>query len=97
MSVMMTGCSRCCSTSRCFLQSARGYGALQAGLLLLPQALVMGFLTPISGRLYDKIGPRWLAFSGLLISTFGSYLLTGINPKAARPRSSSGPASARSG
>ena len=67
-----------------FLQSALGYGALEAGLVILPQALVMGFLTPISGRLYDKIGPRWLVFFGLLISAFGSYLLTGISPDVAR-------------
>ena len=69
-----------------FLQSALGYGALQAGLVILPQALVMGFLTPISGRLYDKIGPRWLVFFGLLISAFGSYLLTGINPDVTQER-----------
>jgi len=84
MSVMMTGMFATLFYIPLFLQSALGYGALQAGLVILPQALVMGFLTPISGRLYDKIGPRWLVFSGLLISAFGSYLLTGINPDVAR-------------
>lgn len=62
-----------------FLQSALGYPALDAGLLILPQALVMGFLTPIAGRLYDRIGPRWLVFTGLLIAAYGSYLLSGIS------------------
>jgi EmrB/QacA subfamily drug resistance transporter len=84
MSVMMTGMFATLFYIPLFLQSALGYGALQAGLLILPQALVMGFLTPISGRLYDKIGPRWLVFSGLLISSFGSYLLTGINPDVSK-------------
>ena len=84
MSVMMTGMFATLFYIPLFLQSALGYGALEAGLVILPQALVMGFLTPISGRLYDKIGPRWLVFSGLLISAFGSYLLTGINPDVAR-------------
>ena len=48
-----------------FLQQAQGMGAFEAGLLLLPQALVMGVLMPIAGRLYDKIGPRWPAAIGL--------------------------------
>ena len=67
-----------------FLQTALGYPALQAGLVILPQALVMGFLTPIAGRLYDRIGPRWLVFSGLLIAAYGSYLLSGISPDVTR-------------
>ena len=56
MSVMMTGMFATLFYIPLFLQSALGYGALQAGLVILPQALVMGFLTPISGRLYDKSG-----------------------------------------
>ncbi|WP_344807465.1 DHA2 family efflux MFS transporter permease subunit [Microlunatus ginsengisoli] len=84
MSIMMTGMFATLFYVPLFLQSALGYGALQAGLLILPQALVMGFLTPISGRLYDKIGPRWLVFTGLLIAAYGTYLLTGIGPDVTR-------------
>ncbi|HET9649232.1 MAG TPA: DHA2 family efflux MFS transporter permease subunit [Microlunatus sp.] len=80
MSVMMTGMFATLFYIPLFLQSALGYGALEAGLLILPQALVMGFLTPIAGRLYDRVGPRWLVFSGLLIASFGTYLLSGISP-----------------
>jgi EmrB/QacA subfamily drug resistance transporter len=80
MSVMMTGMFATLFYIPLFLQSALGYGALEAGILILPQALVMGFLTPIAGRLYDKIGPRWLVFSGLIIASYGSYLLSGISP-----------------
>jgi EmrB/QacA subfamily drug resistance transporter len=58
-----------------FLQQAQGMGAFEAGLLLLPQALVMGALMPVAGRLYDKIGPRWPATIGLLIVAFGTYEL----------------------
>jgi MFS family permease len=67
-----------------FLQVGQGYQALDTGLLLLPQALVMAVLMPISGRLYDKIGPRWLVVSGLLVAAFGSYGLAGINPDMTR-------------
>jgi MFS family permease len=36
-------------------------------------------LTPISGRLYDIVGPRWLVVSGLCVAALGSFLLSGIN------------------
>ena len=62
-----------------FVQSAMGLPALQSGLLVLPQALVMAAVAPISGRLYDRIGPRWLVFFGLLIAAFAMHLMTGIN------------------
>ena len=58
-----------------FLQQAQGMGAFEAGLVLLPQALVMGALMPVAGRLYDKIGPRWPATIGLLIVAVGTYEL----------------------
>ena len=58
-----------------FFQQAQGMGAFETGLLLLPQALIMGVLMPIAGFLYDKIGPRWPATIGLLIVAVGTYLL----------------------
>jgi MFS family permease len=58
-----------------FLQQAQGIGAFDAGLLLLPQALVMAVLMPIAGRLYDRIGPRWPAVIGLMIVAIGTYAL----------------------
>jgi EmrB/QacA subfamily drug resistance transporter len=61
-----------------FLQQAQGLGAFDAGVLLLPQALVMAVLMPIAGRLYDKIGPRWPAVVGLTVVAIGTYLLHGI-------------------
>ncbi len=58
-----------------FLQRGQGLGALDAGLVLLPPALVMGALMPIAGRIYDHLGPRWPAAIGLTIATAASYLL----------------------
>ena len=48
-----------------FMQVGQGLTALEAGLRVLPQAMVMAVLMPIAGRLYDKIGMRWLAAPGL--------------------------------
>jgi EmrB/QacA subfamily drug resistance transporter len=63
-----------------FLQIGQGLTALEAGLRMLPQALVMAVLMPIAGRLYDKIGMRWLAVPGLALTAYGTWLLTDIGP-----------------
>jgi EmrB/QacA subfamily drug resistance transporter len=60
------------------LQQARGIGAFDTGLLLLPQALVMAVIMPAAGTLYDRVGPRWLAVIGLALVAVGTYLLTDI-------------------
>jgi MFS family permease len=56
-----------------FLQQAQGWGAFDTGLTLLPQAVVLGVLMPIAGRLYDRIGARWLVTIGLTIASVGTY------------------------
>ncbi|ANX11709.1 multidrug MFS transporter [Fictibacillus arsenicus] len=48
-----------------FLQNALGYSPLKAGLIMLPGGIVMGIMSPITGRLFDKFGAKWLALIGL--------------------------------
>ncbi|HWO98528.1 MAG TPA: DHA2 family efflux MFS transporter permease subunit [Bacillus sp. (in: firmicutes)] len=48
-----------------FLQNALGYRPLEAGLIMLPGGIVMGIMSPITGRLFDKFGAKWLALFGL--------------------------------
>lgn len=62
-----------------FLQTVRGYGALATGLILLPQALSSGVMMPIGGRLYDKIGARPLAITGMSIITAALVMLSRIS------------------
>ena len=78
ISVLMVGLFATLFYIPLFLQQAQGLGAFDAGVLLLPQALVMAVLMPIAGRLYDKIGPRWPAVIGLTVVAIGTYLLHGI-------------------
>ncbi|MCB0910117.1 MAG: DHA2 family efflux MFS transporter permease subunit [Propionibacteriaceae bacterium] len=61
-----------------FLQAVLGLPALQAGLVVMPQALVTAVMAPLSGQLYDRFGPRWLVVSGLLISAYATHLMTGL-------------------
>lgn len=48
-----------------FLQNALGYSPLEAGLVMLPGGIVMGIMSPITGRLFDKFGAKLLALVGL--------------------------------
>lgn len=59
-----------------YVQQVRGISPFHAGLMMLPGAIIMALMSPITGRLFDKIGPRILAFIGLSIITVSSYFLT---------------------
>lgn len=62
-----------------YLQDGRGFSAFEAGLLLLPGAVINAFLSPVTGRMYDKYGARPLFITGLLfiiISMWGVIDLT---------------------
>jgi EmrB/QacA subfamily drug resistance transporter len=58
-----------------FMQLGQGLTALEAGMRILPSACVMAVLMPLAGRLYDKVGPRWLAAVGFSICAIGNYLM----------------------
>ncbi|MEK4099829.1 DHA2 family efflux MFS transporter permease subunit [Bacillus sp. FSL E2-0195] len=63
-----------------YLQNIRGISAMDSGLLMLPGALIMGIMMPITGKLFDKFGPKMLAFIGLaivIVTTFLFSQLTG--------------------
>lgn len=59
-----------------YVQNVRGISPLDSGLLMLPGALIMGIMSPITGRLFDKFGPRILALTGLTITCASTYLLS---------------------
>ncbi|MBE0067950.1 DHA2 family efflux MFS transporter permease subunit [Thermoanaerobacterium thermosaccharolyticum] len=57
-----------------FLQNVRGLGAMDAGMLQMAAALASGLLMPIIGALYDRIGPKFMAFAGLSAFLYAQYL-----------------------
>lgn len=59
-----------------YVQNIRGYTPLESGLLLLPGAILMGIMSPISGTLFDKVGVRPLAIVGLTITALTTYQFT---------------------
>jgi EmrB/QacA subfamily drug resistance transporter len=62
-----------------FLQSFRGLGAMETGMLMMPGALVSGLMMPVSGRLFDKVGPRPLALTGVVLLMFITWLFHFLN------------------
>lgn len=41
--------------------------AFASGLVLLPGGILNGFMSPVTGRLFDKYGPKWLVIPGFVI------------------------------
>ncbi|MFQ3852332.1 DHA2 family efflux MFS transporter permease subunit [Staphylococcus sp. 2S1] len=62
-----------------YLQNLRGFSPMESGLLLLPGALIMGVMGPISGKLLDTIGIKPLALIGTAIMTYATWELTKLD------------------
>lgn len=62
-----------------YMQNLRGFSPLESGLMLLPGAIVMGIMSPITGMLFDKLGARKLAVPGLTIVAVTTFLFTNLS------------------
>ncbi len=58
-----------------YFQTLLGLSPLISGLSLVPAAVLLSILNPISGRLLDRFGPRVVAMIGMLLITGGFGLL----------------------
>lgn len=50
-----------------YMQNMLHFTALESGLVLLPGAILMGAMNPVTGYLFDKFGGKWLARIGLFL------------------------------
>jgi MFS family permease len=60
------------------MQDILRYSPLEAGIRCLPSTLMIVALAPISGRMADRFGPRWLIVGGMLMIAASLYTFTGI-------------------
>ena len=58
-----------------YIQEARGYSAFDSGLTLMPGAIIIAIMSPITGKLFDKYGGRGLTLIGLICTTAGTFAL----------------------
>jgi DHA2 family multidrug resistance protein len=66
-----------------YFQTLRGRTPFQTGLLLLPQAVAAVLSIQVSGRMYDRIGPRYVVTTGLIglvLTTWGFTQITETTP-----------------
>jgi EmrB/QacA subfamily drug resistance transporter len=59
-----------------YLQTVRGQGALNAGLLIAPQGLGAMVMTPAAGIITDRKGPGWVIPVGIVLLILGSLPFT---------------------
>lgn len=61
-----------------YVQTVREISPFYSGILMLPGAILMGIMSPVTGRLFDKFGAKVLSLIGLSILTGASYLLSNL-------------------
>ena len=57
-----------------------GYSAAQAGAALIPESAVFLAVSPVSGFLVARIGPRWMMVAGILALAAGFVWLSAAHP-----------------
>jgi EmrB/QacA subfamily drug resistance transporter len=63
-----------------YYQQVRGQSALEAGLLMAPGGIGMAAGLVTAGRLTDRIGPRPIVLTGLLLSGLSALAYTQVGP-----------------
>lgn len=63
-----------------YMQNMRNFTPMETGLVILPGALIAGFMSPITGRIFDRVGGRWLSVIGLTIITITTFFFTNLDP-----------------
>ncbi|QBP42736.1 MDR family MFS transporter [Paenisporosarcina antarctica] len=62
-----------------YVQTIKGISPVDSGLLMLPGALLMGFMSPVTGKLFDKYGAKILAISGMSIIVISTYFFSDLS------------------
>ncbi len=67
-----------------YLQYAKHLSPGEAGSILVTQPVLMALVASFSGRMSDKVNPRWLASSGMAISVVGLFMLSMIGQETSQ-------------
>jgi len=62
-----------------YLQKIRNLGAQETGLILVSSPVIMALLSPLAGRLSDRIEPRILSSVGMAVSALGLTMLISLS------------------
>lgn len=62
-----------------YMQNMANFSAMDSGLALLPGAIVMGLMSPVTGRVFDRFGPKWLSIVGFILVTVTTFLFARLS------------------
>ena len=77
--LMFMGSSAVLFMTPFYLQNVLGYKPSVAGLAVVPGAMCMAILGPVSGRLSDRFGWRKFTVAGLILSSTGIAILSRVS------------------
>lgn len=66
-----------------YLQRGLLMTTFATGLIMLPGGVVNGAMSLVTGRLFDKYGPKWLVIFGLIIAAVTLWFFSGITTASA--------------
>lgn len=58
------------------IQDVLGQSPTVSGLVMIPSSVIMGLMSPITGRLFDKYGIKWLSIIGMAVLTIAGVCLS---------------------
>ncbi|MNM32893.1 Multidrug export protein EmrB [compost metagenome] len=67
-----------------YMQDVMQLTAFGAGLLLMPGCILNGIMMPLSGKLLDRFGPRFVVMPGLFLIALSLLLFAGIDSDTTR-------------
>jgi EmrB/QacA subfamily drug resistance transporter len=62
-----------------YLQYLKGLSPTRAGLVMLAQPLVSALVSPLAGRLSDRVEPRLIASAGMVVTGLGLFMLSNLH------------------
>ena len=69
-----------------YLVQGLGLEPSKAGLLMVPGSIAIAIWGPLSGRLSDRIGTRWLTVLGMALAGVGMLLFSGLDENSSTLR-----------
>jgi drug resistance transporter, EmrB/QacA subfamily len=63
-----------------FLKTVLGMSSFTSGLAMIPMAVAVIIVSPISGMLSDKIGAKWVIVAGMAVMTAAMLYIANLSP-----------------
>jgi len=67
-----------------FLKGGLLLTTFAAGFMMLPGGIINGLMSPITGRLFDRFGPKYLVIPGFALTTIFLYLLSNVTTEVSQ-------------